>query len=152
MRHVLSRACRLFFLVPADVTPSVKGEIWSAEIWNELPKFPMNAGPGKEIETYLPKDGAVDRKILDSLQPLPMRIDEGDESVEDAAVVVRRVRDGLTVRGKTLQIDVWKYKGRNHKGSHFPLACWTKNEGNRSEEAFVRRGYRSTSKRFYKPQ
>ena len=117
-----------------------------------MPKFPMNAGPGQTIEAYLPKDGRPEKKVFDSLQPVSMRIDEGNELAEDAPVAVRRVRDGLTLRGKTLEIEVWKYKGRNHKGAHFPLACWTKNEGNRSEEAFVRRGYRSTTRRFSKPQ
>ena len=145
-------SCGIFVLVPADVTPSVKANIWTPDIWKDLPKFPMNAGPGQTIETYLPKDGRPEKKVFDSLQPVSMRIDEGNELAEDAPVGVRRVRDGLTLRGKTLEIEVWKYKGGNHKGAHFPLACWTKNEGNRSEEAFVRRGYRSTTRRFSKPQ
>ena len=145
-------SCGIFVLVPADVTPSVKANIWTPDIWQNLPKFPMNAGPGQTIETYLPKDGRPDKKVFDSLQPVSMRIDEGNELAEDAPVGVRRVRDGLTLRGKTLEIEVWKYKGGNHKGAHFPLACWTKNDGNRSEEAFVRRGYRSTTRRFSKPQ
>ena len=144
-------SCGIFVLVPADVTPSVKANIWTPDIWQNLPKFPMNAGPGQTIETYLPKDGAPSKKVWDSLNPVQMSIDE-DAEIEDLPPGVRRVRDKLTLRGKTLEIEVWKYKGQNHKGSHFPLACWTKNEGNRSEEAFVRRGYRSTSKRFYKPQ
>jgi len=150
--EIMVDSCGIFVLVPADVTPSVQANIWTPDIWKDLPKFPMNAGPGQTIETYLPKDGRPDRKVFDSLQPVSKRIDEGNELAEDAPVGVRRVRDGLTLRGKTLEIEVWKYKGRNHKGAHFPLACWTKNEGNRSEEAFVRRGHRSTTRRFSKPQ
>ena len=188
----MADSCGIFFVVRCDVSPSVNPNIWDPEVWENLPFFSENAGPGQSISSYLPKHGANCKKILDSLQPLPMTIKEGDESVEDASAVAGKVKDGLSVKTKTLavasededepggdaaavagqttappavagkgkasrqpnqrqglavrekrlNIDIWKHQGANHKGSHFPLAAFTANVGRRSEEAYVERSKR----------
>ena len=149
-------SCGIFILVPADVTPSLHHDIFRDDTWIHLPAFPKNAGPGKTIQTYLPKKGDAMTKIKGSLEPLPMSIQEGDESAEDASAVAGqtaptavagRVKDGLTIKGKTLQTSFWMYKGENHKGSHFPLACWTNNTGRRGEDADCRRQDRNRAKK-----
>ena len=136
---ILVDSCGIFMLVAADVNVSVQADIWAADIWSKLPVIPKNAGPGQTLQTYLPKHGDLAKKLKDSLEPLPMSIQEGDETAEEAAAVAGRVKDNLTVKGKTLDTTVWMYKGKNHKGSHFPLACWTNNPGRRGEEAYIRR-------------
>ena len=45
----------------------------------------------------------------------------------------------LKLNGKCLKADQWLVDGEMHKGSHFPLAMWTNNEGTRSAEAEHRR-------------
>ena len=136
----MADSCGIFFVVRCDVSPSVNPDIWDPEVWAKLPVFSERAGPGQPISTYLPKDGELRKKILDSLQPLPMTIKEGDESVEDASSVAGKVKDGLSVKAKILQVEVFKYEGENHKGSHFPLAAWTKGaDSRRSEQAYCDR-------------
>ena len=51
-------------------------------------------------------------------------------------------RSGLTIMEKRLDIDVWKFKDKNHKGSHFPLQCYTCNTGRRSEKRYHERDRR----------
>ena len=144
----MADSCGIFFVVRCDVSPSVDPNIWAHEVWEKLPVFSENAGPGQPLSTYLPKDGELPKKILDSLQPLPMTIKEGDESVEDASAVAGKVKDGLSVKGKLLQVSVWKYEGENHKGSHFPCAAWTNAESRRSEQAYCERLRKSREKRW----
>ena len=142
----MADSCGIFFVVRCDVSPSVNPNIWDPEVWENLPVFSENAGPGQSISTYLPKHGELCKKILDSLQPLPMTIKEGDESVEDASAVAGKVKDGLSVKTKILQVSVFKYEGENHKGSHFPLAVWTNAESRRSEQAYCERQKKSRAR------
>ena len=64
-----------------------------------------------------------------------MTIEEEDET--ESAAVADRKEFLLKWKGKTLDIKNWMYKGQHHKGSHFPLALFTKNPSRRSEVAFV---------------
>ena len=109
---IMVDSCGIFMLVAADVNVSVQADIWAADIWSKLPVIPKNAGPGQTLQTYLPKQGQAAKKLKDSLEPLPMSIQEGDETAEEAAAVAGRVKDNLTVKGKTLDTTVWMYKGK----------------------------------------
>ena len=135
--EVMVDSCGIFSLTHAEIVPSVLPNIWADDIMHTLPKIKRNGGPGQTLETYLPKGGDGSKKIHDSLEPLPMTIEEEDET--ESAAVADRKKYVVKWKGKTLDITHWTYKGQNHKGSHFPLALFTHNPSRRSEGAFVRR-------------
>ena len=114
------------------------------DIKSTLPKIQNNAGLGQTLQTYLAKGDDGGKKIHDSLEPLPMTIEEEDET--ESAAVADRKKNPLKWKGKTLDITHWKYRGQHHKGSHFPLAVFTNNPSRRSETAFVRRANKQKNK------
>ena len=145
--EVMVDSCGIFSLTKhTETVPSVLPNIWADDIKRLLPQLRKNAGPGQTLETYLPKEVDGSKKIHDSLEPLPMTIEEEDET-ESAAVAARK-KNPLKWKGKTLDIDEWKYKGTNHKGSHFPLAAWSGNQSRRSEEAFIRRANKQMARQW----
>ena len=135
--EVMVDLCGIFSLTHAEIVPSVLPNIWAEDIMHILPKIKRNAGPGQTLETYLPKGGDGSKKIHDSVEPLPMTIEEEDET--ESAAVADRKKNPLKWKGKTLDITHWMFKGKNHKGSHFPLALFTHSPSRRSEGAYVRR-------------
>ena len=147
--EVMVDSCGIFSLTHAEIVPSVPSNIWADDIKDTLAKLQKNAGPGQTLETYLPKQGDGSKKIHDSLEPLPMTIEEEDET--ESAAVANDKRNPLRWKGKTLDITHWKYKGQNHKGSHFPLALFTHNPSRRSEVAFVRRANNRKIKQWRPP-
>ena len=157
-QDIMVDSCGIFVLVPAAVTPKVPTEIVKTK-W-DLPRFPMNGGPSQKLQTYLPKTDDILAKVKGSLEPVAVASEDEDEPGGDAAAVAGQTtappavagkgkasrqpnqRQGLAVREKRLNIDIWKHQGANHKGSHFPLAAFTANVGRRSEEAYVERSKR----------
>ena len=173
---IMADSCGIFVLVPAAVTPKVPTEIVKTKWW-DLPHFPMNGGPGQTLKTYLPKTDDILDKIKRSLEPVAVASKDEDEPGGDASAVAGQTtappavagppavaakgkasrqpnqRQGLAVREKRLDIDIWMYQGANHKGSHFPLAAFTANVGRRSEERYVERSKRrQTKKQWTYPQ
>ena len=47
-----------------------------------------------------------------------------------------KAKDQVWKCEKKLDVNVWKYRGELHKGSHFPLAAFTRNVGRRSTERY----------------
>ena len=70
-----------------------------------LPNIKRNAGLGQTLETYLPKGGDGSKKIHDSLEPLPITIEEEDET--ESAAVADRKKFLVRWKGKTLDIKNW---------------------------------------------
>ena len=93
----------------------------------------FEGGPGKPLATYLDKMGDLHQKLAPSL--------EATASVEAVALELQRKRESphekhicLCVHEKRLQATMWKYKGENYKGSHFPACAFTSNTGTCSDE------------------
>ena len=164
-RHeLMADSCGIFVLVPAAITPAVPTEVCKTNWW-QLPYLPTNGGPGQKLQTYLPKADDDITKIKGSLEPVAVASKREDEPGGDAPAVAGQTtappavagkgkasrqpneRQGLAVREKRLDMDIWMYQGANHKGSHFPLAAFTKNVGRRSEERYVERSKRRQAKK-----
>ena len=142
---------RHFSLTHADeILPSVQPNILAEDIKRTLPVVQKNAGPGQTLATYLPKDLDLSKKIHDSLEPLPIKIEEEDET--QSAAVAETEKIPLKWKGKPLDVEIWRYKGEHHKGSHFPLCLFTDNESRRSEKGYTRRAEKSKNRRKNRPQ
>ena len=102
--------------------------------------FDGNAGPGMPLETYLPKSAGFIEKILPSLTPDPAVAEETGPQKQDEPTVGRSL---LRVGEKRLEAELWKYRGENYKGSHFPICAFTNNVGRRSNARFLARSERS---------
>ena len=133
----MADSCGIFTLMPAVTEPSVQADIWCHGVFSVLPQFQKYAGPGQTIQRYLPRKGDGPKKVKDSVEPLPMTIEEEDETEPPAVAAGKKKL--MKWKGKTLLMKDWMYKGQNHKGTHFPLVCYTKNEGRRTKEAFCQR-------------
>ena len=120
--------------------------------WWELDELEENGGPGQSLATYLPKAQDIREKVQESFPAAVAAIAKGQGKDDPSAVADKgkgkgkgkgkNLRSGLTFREKRLAIDVWMFQGKNHKGSHFPLAAFTNNVGRRSEERYVARASR----------
>ena len=115
--EIMVDSCGIFTLVPAETMPSVPPEIWDKAIYEKLPAIQKNGGPGQTIETYLPKQGDGLKKLKDSLEPLPMTIEEEDET--EPAAVAGSTKDVIKMKGKPLKLNVWMYRGKP-QGISFP--------------------------------
>ena len=145
--EVMADSCGIFSLTHADeIAPSVQPNILVEDMVATLPPILKNAGPGQTLATYLPKDIDLSKKIYDSLEPLPIKIEEEDET--QSAAVAETEKIPLKWKGKPLDVEIWRYKGEHHKGSHFPLALFTDNQSRRSEQAYCRRSDKSKNKRW----
>jgi len=111
------------------------------EIHNE------NGGPGKPIESFLPRGMDAATKMRRSFVPSFVHD-------ENAAVAASPKDDKgevlpgfLKVCEKRLDEDNWLMDdGLPYKGSHFPLVCFAHNESRRSPEAHAKRALRSREK------
>ena len=110
--------------------------------------FEQAAGPGMPLATFLPKAADLVEKLKPSLEAEDVSAVAGQSSSEVAgqsstAVAgqqkERNERSHLKVNEKRLEAELWKYKGENRKGSHFPICAFTGNVGRRSDERFLAR-------------
>ena len=147
----MADSCGIFSLVDAVVTPEFSANIFD-EGWWELDDVEENGGPGQSLATFLPKAQDLIEKVRDSFPAAVAATEKGQGKGNPPAVAEpekgkgkgkgKNTRTGLTIREKRLDIDVWKFQGKNHKGSHFPLAAFTNNVGRRSEERYIARSNR----------
>ena len=145
--EVMADSCGIFSLTHADeIAPSVQPNILAEDMVVTLPPILKNAGPGQPLAVYLPKDLDLSKKIYDSLEPLPIKIEEEDET--QSAAVAETEKIPLKWKGKPLAVEIWRHKGQHYKGSHFPLALFTDNQSRRSEQAYCRRSDKSKNKRW----
>ena len=117
--------------------------------------IPFDGGPGKELGCYLGKFDPLETKLMDSLtcateestagRELERRKSLPSESQESRSRGGKHV--ALAVREKRLQATHWRYQGLNHKGSHFPVCCFTDNIGRRTDEARRRRNRETAEKK-----
>ena len=106
-----------------------------------------NAGPGQPLDVYLPKAGTPYEKLAPSLTPTftarnPPPAVAGDVKGDGKGAGKKGAAKGrvyLIVKEKRLDRDLWRYKGDNHKGSHFPICAFTNNVGRRSNDRYVAR-------------
>ena len=69
------------------------------------------------------------------------------ESAEVTAFAAKAVGKGkgksgykvFKMKEKRLDVDLWRIDGQNHRGSHFPVVCYTKKACRRSPDANERR-------------
>ena len=141
----MADSCGIFTLMPAVTEPSVQADIWFHGVWGVLPHFQKYAGPGQTIQRYLPRKGDGPKKVKDSVEPQPMTIEEEDETEPPAVAAGKKKL--IKWKGKTLLMKDWMYKGQNHKGTHFPLVCYTKNPGRRSKQGLCHRERQKRLKR-----
>ena len=156
----MADSCGIFMVnLEAVVTPKFDFSILSDDAWWELDEHEENGGPGQSLQTYLPKAQDITEKLRDSLEPAvaddgagkgkPQ--EKGDPTQNPAVAGIKGggkskgKRTCLTVREKRLDLAVWRFRGDNHKGSHFPLAAFTNNVGRRSEERFIARAEKCRS-------
>lgn len=154
----MADSCGIFVCVPAVVTPNLTTNMFDTP-WFGLDEIEEHGGPGQSLHTYLPKSQEIIEKLKDTFDAAVAA--EGPEKgkgkgkgkdKDDAAVAGKgkgkgkkqNQREGLTVREKRLNVVTWMHQGKNHKGSHFPLAAFTNNVGRRSEERYVARANRRT--------
>ena len=107
--------------------------------------FEQAAGPGMPLATFLPKACPCYEKLKPSLEAADVSEVAGQSSSavagQSSTAVAgqqkeRNERSHLKVNEKRLEAELWKYKGENRKGSHFPICAFTGNVGRRSDERF----------------
>ena len=101
-------------------------------------------GPGQELGCYLKKLDGLEEKLTPSLtcvnntDPAARGEEERRKALLGVSEMDCRSRGGthvaLAVREKRLQATLWRFKGENHKGSHFPVCCFTDNMGRRTDD------------------
>ena len=91
-----------------------------------------NAGPGQELRTYLPKQMSLGEKLRETLTP---------SEASQACCTLLRMKE------KRMDADKWQLEGRHQHGSHYPLAIFGCNAGQRSSEAKARRQANANEKR-----
>ena len=131
----MADSCGIFMCMPCTrIAPVFDENVLDEPAWSYLEQEEENGGPGQPLETYLPKTQDLKEKLECTFKP----------AVAGTALVATKgaqkgKRCGLEVREKRLDVDIWKFEGKNYKGSHFPLALFTRNVGRRSEERYVAR-------------
>ena len=109
----------------------------------------VDGGPGQALKTYLPKKADLNEKLRGFLQPTPIpHQDMGGAAEKGKSKGAgkgkdRGGREKFRMGEKRLKAAVWRHKGENHKGSHFPICAFTKNTGRRSEERYQARSRRT---------
>ena len=107
--------------------------------------FEQAAGPGMPLATFLPKACECYEKLKPSLEAADVSEVAGQSSSavagQSSTAVAgqqkeRNERSHLKVNEKRLEAELWKFKGENRKGSHFPICAFTGNVGRRSDERF----------------
>ena len=144
----MADSCGIFMCVPAIVSPKVNMN-WFDEAWWTLRDHEENGGPGQTLYTYLPKAQELEDKLQSSFEPLEPAVAGTDDAVvakgkgkgksKTKSKATPSQRMGLTVREKRLDAETWEWRGKFHKGAHFPLAAFTNNVGRRSEERYIAR-------------
>ena len=118
--------------------------------------FELHSGPGMSLATFLPKAADLVEKLKPSLEAADVSAVAGQSSSavagQSSTAVAgqrkeRNERSHLKVKEKRLEAELWKYKGENHKGSHFPICAFTGNVGRRSDERFRARKERGEERR-----
>ena len=114
-------------------------------------------GPGQELGCYLKKLDGLEEKLTPSLtcvnntDPAARGEEERRKALLGVSEMDCRSRGGthvaLAVREKRLQATLWRFKGENHKGSHFPVCCFTDNMGRRSDDGERKRRQAQAQKR-----
>ncbi len=113
---------------------------WRRGGGNKYDTFLAEGGPGMRLESYLPKDVCFREKLRPTLTPSKTR-EELTAAVAAGSAGADRSggRNHLKVVEKRLDINLYRYQGRQHGGSHFPLCAFTNNVGRRSEERYIAR-------------
>ena len=109
----------------------------------------LNAGPGQQLSTYLPKADTCHEKLQRTLQHSRAPAVAGAFPAQAALDAPPKgggkgnnkgpQRLYLRMKEKRLDSRHWKTEGQNYKGSHYPLCAFTNNVGRRSEKSFVAR-------------
>ena len=141
----MADSCGSFMCVPGCTTLCMYNEtIFDEPFWWQLDEHEENGGPGQSLSTYLPKGQDLPEKLRETFTECPPAVagkgqsktGQDDERIKGKG---KNKRAGLEVREKRLDVNVWKYQGKLHKGSHFPLAAFTRNVGRRSTERYEAR-------------
>ena len=99
-----------------------------------------SGGPGQSMAVYLPKKAEFVEKLTPTLSP-------SKESAVVTALAAKTEGKGkgtsgnrvLKMQEKRLDVNLWRLDGQIHRGSHFPVVCFTKNACRRSPDANERR-------------
>ena len=93
-------------------------------------------GPGQSMAVYLPKKAECVEKLTPTLSP-----SQESAVVTELAAKTKGKGKGkfgnrvLKMKEKRLGVNLWRIDGKNHRGSHFPVVCFTKNACRRSPDA-----------------
>ena len=104
-----------------------------------------NGGPGQPLVTYLNKKKSLHSKIEPTLTPSEKSI-----AAVEKANGKGKGKGGMTVfkiHEKRLLADLWRFQGKEYRGSHFPICAFTCNKGRRSPERLAARARRSRTKK-----
>ena len=99
-----------------------------------------NAGPGKSLTTYLPKEDSLVEELRPSLTPSDASAAVADPRGGD------RQRGNIKLKEKRLDARLWRYKGQHQRGSHFPICVFTNNVGRRSPQKLEERKEKNKSR------
>jgi len=105
-----------------------------------------NAGPGKSLTTYLPKEDSLVEKLRPSLTP-----SDASAAVADPRGSARQ-KGGIKLKEKRLDARLWRYKGKHQRGSHFPICVSTNNVGRRSPQKLEERKEKQKQRPWYVPK
>ena len=150
---MMADSCGIFMCVPAICKPLFKENALDEK---DLPSWGMNGGPGCSLDSFLPRTENLTAKLQPTFTAVavenkgkgrgPPGLTVEDEAQNKGEGRAKGKKEGkrtdLTVYEKRLDMEVWKFRGQNHGGSHFPLAAFTGNVGRRSEERYIARSNR----------
>ena len=154
---MMADSCGIFMCVQAICTPVFKENALDAK---DLHSWGVNGGPGCDLDSFLPKNDTFRAKLQQTFTAVavenkgkgkgkgrgPPGLAVEDEAQNKGKGRAKGKKEGkrtdLTVHEKRLDLEVWKFRGQNHGGAHFPLAVFTNNHGRRSEERYIARANR----------
>ena len=159
---MMADSCGIFMCVPAVCTPLFKENALDAK---NLHSWGVNGGPGCSLDSFLPRTDNLTAKLQQTFTAVavenkgkgkgkgrgPPGLAVEDEAQNKGKGRAKGKKEGkrtdLTVHEKRLDLEVWKFRGQNHGGSHFPLAAFTGNVGRRSEARYIGRANRRYAQR-----
>ena len=154
---MMADSCGIFMCVPAICKPLFEENALDAK---NLHSWGVNGGPGCDLDCFLPKNVTFRAKLQHTFTAVavenkgkgkgkewgPPGLVVEDEAQNKGKGRAKGKKEGkrtdLTVHEKRLDLEVWKFRGQNHGGSHFPLAAFTGNVGRRSEARYIGRANR----------
>ena len=135
----MADSCGIFVTRPSTIKLSYGADIFDHP--DELHQHDANGGPGQNIDVYLAKSETWRDKLEKSISECepPAVADNCTRGDWIKPWLKPNQRLGLSFRQKPMELDIYRFDGLHHKGSHFPLATFTGNIGRRSDGAYRRR-------------